>query len=112
MASKKKSTICIADTVQIHMYHKNVGTVDCIGIVRYIGNIHKKLGIWYGIELNYKNRKIEATNGTFNNIQYFKCNNFKAIFVKKKNISLEKSEKKKNSKKKKKKRESKNMHYK
>eukprot|EP01084_Bolivina_argentea_P000221 423_1 len=63
-----------------------------VGVVRFIGEIAGKHGIFYGIELDNKKGK---NNGTINKIQYFKCKQNNGLFVKK--ISILKTKSKNNN---------------
>ena len=56
---------------------------NLVGIVRFIGEIKNKSGIFYGVELDKAKGK---NNGSANKISYFKCSNNKGVFVKKESI--------------------------
>ena len=47
------------------------------GIVKFVGKTQFAKGIWYGIELHKKGN----SDGSINNIQYFKCNHSCGIFI-------------------------------
>ncbi|ETO36203.1 hypothetical protein RFI_00861, partial [Reticulomyxa filosa] len=53
------------------------------GIVRFMGPVDFDEGIWYGIELNEKKGK---TDGSVNQIQYFKCSNNCGTFIKEEDL--------------------------
>eukprot|EP01084_Bolivina_argentea_P001119 2055_1 len=68
--------ITVGDTVTLKQ-------TNGIGIVRFIGSIMTKKGIFYGIELNESNGK---NDGSFNKIYYFKTKRNRGIFVRKTKI--------------------------
>lgn len=56
---------------------------NLVGIVRFIGEIKGKKGVFYGIELDDAKGK---NNGSVNKVPYFKCAKKKGLFIKKESI--------------------------
>ena len=54
------------------------------GVIRFIGQIAQRNGIYYGIELDGASGKSDGTVGA---IRYFKCKSNRGIFVRRRNIS-------------------------
>ena len=76
----KKEVLCVASIGDRVELKKN----NQVGVVRFIGEIKNKNGIYYGIELDLNKGK---NNGTLNGIKYFKCKSNYGLFVKSQSIS-------------------------
>ena len=81
MMQHSNDTISVGDKVYVSKY-------ECNGIVRYIGKVSNKKGIWHGIELEKPNGK---NNGTIDGKSYFKCQHKFGVFVRKTGISFAES---------------------
>eukprot|EP01084_Bolivina_argentea_P021917 40730_1 len=54
-----------------------------VGVVRFVGEIQGKKGVFYGVELDEAKGK---NKGSVAKVQYFKCGKSKGLFVKKPGI--------------------------
>lgn len=68
-------------------------TQNLQGVVKFIGEIKDKEGIWVGLELNKPKGK---NNGIINNIEYFRCENNFGVFFRKQHL-MDKIQKIKNT---------------
>eukprot|EP01084_Bolivina_argentea_P184350 317950_1 len=81
MSNRKKKNsgmYAVGDKVELLKKEKKKYLV---GMIKYIGKIYRKQGIWYGIELDKPVKTAKTSNGTYQNIQYFICADNKALFV-------------------------------
>eukprot|EP01084_Bolivina_argentea_P298689 514756_1 len=79
-ARQKKRTLVttIGDRVKLKKH-------NAVGTVRFIGEVTGKKGIYYGIELD-DDEVAGQMNGYFKNIQYFDCERYNGLLVKKTQI--------------------------
>eukprot|EP01084_Bolivina_argentea_P255638 430073_1 len=57
---------------------------NLVGVVRFVGEIQGKKGVFFGVELDNAKGK---NNGSFNKVPYFKCKKNKGKFVKQAGIA-------------------------
>lgn len=70
------------ETLTVGDYVQSINKLN--GTIRFIGEIHQRNGIYYGIELDEAYGKSDGTVGP---IRYFKCKTNRGIFVRRRNIS-------------------------
>lgn len=72
----------------------HVKNLRCTGRVCYVGHLHDKEGIFYGVELS---KKVGKNDGSFQGRAYFRCAPGFGIFVRQENISRLQSSAKSNA---------------